>query len=104
VLQQERTAFAVAVGVDPALAADDYTYFQITYYSTIEQAIRSGISQIYFGRGAYDAKVRRGCSLSDTWLYSRVRGTPRLAVGGWYRLSSAWNHRKLPAHVRKALA
>jgi predicted N-acyltransferase len=102
VLRQNRGACAFAVGVDSELASDDYTYFQIVFYSTIERAIAAGVERIYFGRGAYEAKTRRGCTLADTWLYSRVPGLSRAGVAAWYRLLSAWNRRKAPSSAQSA--
>jgi predicted N-acyltransferase len=101
-LRQGDTLFAQSIGVDSE-AAHDYTYFRLAYYSAIERAIAANVRRIYFGRGAYDVKVRRGCSLENTWIYSRASGASRLGLAAWYRVASAWNRRKLPASARRAL-
>lgn len=102
-LVQNETAFPVAVGVDPQAADDDYSYFQVGYYAPIAQAIGSGIRRMYYGRGMYEIKVRRGCWLTGTWIYSRQSGKGRMASAAWFALASFWNSHKLPREVRPAL-
>jgi predicted N-acyltransferase len=101
-LRQRDALFVQSVGVDPE-ALNDYTYFQLAYYSPIERAIASGVRRIYFGRGAYEMKLRRGCSTRNTWVYSRVSGPSRMRLAAWQRVASVWNHWKLPAEARRAL-
>ena len=104
VLSQGTSAYAVAVGIDQARAGDDYTYFHLTYNSTIADAIASGVRRVYFGRGLYDVKLRRGCSLENTWLYSRASGAGRVATAAWFGLASFWNRLKLPPRARRQLS
>jgi predicted N-acyltransferase len=104
VLKQGADAYAVAVGIDQARAGDDYTYFHLTYNSTIADAIASGVRRIYYGRGLYDVKLRRGCTLENTWLYSRASGAGRVATAAWFGLASFWNRLKLPPRARRLLS
>jgi predicted N-acyltransferase len=102
-LSQNRAAHTIGVGVDRTVASDDYTYFQMVYYDTIARAIESDLDRVYFGRGAYEAKIRRGCSIADTWMYSRLTRFPsRAGAATWYSLTSRWNRYKLPAIARRA--
>ncbi len=85
---------AFAVGVDPKLGGDDFTYFELVYYSLIEHAITTGVRRIDFGRGMLDVKVRRGCRLENASIHTRVFGLPRVLYKAWYKVASAWNRRK----------
>jgi len=101
-LEHGRAAIAYAVGVDPALGGEDFTYFNLVYYSLIERAIARGLDRIYFGRGMYSVKTRRGCRLSGASIYLRTRGAlSRTLSRPWLALASAWNRSKLPAEVRR---
>jgi hypothetical protein len=51
----------------------------------------------------YDLKVRRGCWLARTWIYSRQSGLRGLATARWFALASAWNRRKLSPVALRAL-
>jgi predicted N-acyltransferase len=97
------TAFPFAVGVDPETASDDFTYFQLAYNSLIADAIASGVRRMYYGRGMYEVKVRRGCSLLNSWVYSRRSGGRRVGLRAWFALASSWNRYKLSPAVRRAL-
>ena len=103
VLNQGSCGYAVAVGIDQARAGDDYTYFHLTYNSTIADAIASGVRRVYYGRGLYEVKLRRGCTLENTWLYSRASGAGRVATAAWFGLASFWNRLKLPPRARRLL-
>ena len=93
-LERNDAAFAIAVGVDAAAAGDDCTYFQIGYYSLIADAMGSGMRRMFYGRGMYDIKVRRGCRLVDSWIYSRATGRGRILSAAWFAVVSFWNRRK----------
>jgi predicted N-acyltransferase len=96
--------YAVAVGIDPKRAGGDYTYFHLTYNSTIAHAIEAGITRLYYGRGLYEVKLRRGCGLENTWMYSRASGAGRTATAAWFTLASSWNRLKLPPQARRRLS
>lgn len=90
-LRHGETAVAYAVGVDAELGGGDFTYFRLGYYSLIEYAIQHRINRIFFGRGMYDLKRRRGCRLMTSWIYTRTSVTHRALSGPWYELASWWN-------------
>jgi predicted N-acyltransferase len=100
VLRQGEAALAYAVGVDPDLGRNDFTYFQLAYHVLIDYAIRYGIKRIYYGRGMYDLKVRRGCFLVESSVYTRVKGSRRPLYAAWYGISSRWNRYKLLRQVK----
>ena len=101
-LERNATAFPVAVGIDPA-SPNDYTYFRLTYYSLIAHAIQAGTRRIYYGRGMYEVKVRRGCRLAATWIYTRESGLRRLGSAAWFVVASAWNRYNMPRVARRSL-
>lgn len=102
-LVRDDAAFPIVVGVDRAVSSDDYTYFQIVYNAPIADAIDSGLRRMYYGRGMYDLKARRGCALVNTWIYSRQSGPARMAVASWFAMASLWNRRKLSSRARRSL-
>jgi predicted N-acyltransferase len=97
VLHEGRNAYVVAAGVDQAATRDDYTYFQITYNSPIGDCIAGGCSHVFFGRGMYEIKVRRGCRLIPNWTYAQASGKRRTWLACWFRIASAWNRHQVPA-------
>lgn len=103
VLEQGGAATAYAVGVDPALGGDDFTYFNLCYYTLIERAIERGLERIYFGRGMYRVKLRRGCRLIGASVYLRTGPWRAALCRPWLALASAWNRRKLSAATKPGL-
>ena len=102
-LMRGDAAFPIVVGVDRPVSSDDYTYFQIVYNAPIADGIESRLRRMYYGRGMYDLKARRGCALVDTWIYSRGSAPTRIAIASWFALASVWNRRKLSSRARRAL-
>ncbi len=94
VLEQSEVLTAFAVGIDEGLGGEDFTYFELVYYSLIEHAIAQRTRRIDFGRGMLDVKVRRGCRLENASIHTRVSGWRRTPYRAWYNIASAWNGRK----------
>jgi len=63
------TVWADSYGLDYAKAEGTFTYFDLTHYWEIEKAIELGLKRVVFGRGQYEARLRRGCHLVDTYIY-----------------------------------
>lgn len=99
VLVRKDTALAYAVGVDPHLARDDLTYFELVYRQLIEYAIGRGVKRIYYGRGMYELKKRRGCFLTESAIFTRVQYWRRPFYRAWYAISSLWLRYKLPVEA-----
>ena len=51
----------------------DFTYFNLVYYEPIRIGISLGLESIAYGNGAYQAKIRRGCTVRANHLYFRPR-------------------------------
>ena len=103
-LRAGATSVAYAVGVDPERAGADFTYFNLCYYTPIERAIAAGLRRLYFGRGMYPVKVRRGCRLIGSSIYLRVSPLRAAVCRPWLFLASAWNRGKLPKEARAEVA
>ncbi|MGH9673127.1 MAG: GNAT family N-acetyltransferase, partial [Bryobacteraceae bacterium] len=102
VIVEPPAGVALAVGVEEA-GAGEYAYFQVTYYSTIADAIACGLERLYFGREMYQVKLRRGCRLTNAWIYMNPAGVRRVVAASWFAIASRWNRRKLPVEARRVL-
>jgi predicted N-acyltransferase len=70
---QNGVAYLTDVGVDHAATGNDFTYFNISYYRPISDAIEMGLKRIYYGTMMYSMKAQRGCSTTDIFLFHRPR-------------------------------
>jgi len=89
------------VGIDHEKCGNDMTYFVLTYYAPIEEAISAGMTRLYFGPGHYLMKMRLGCRTTDLFIWHKshrliVHQMARL----WFAILSSWNRYKLPRQVR----
>lgn len=66
-------AYMTDVGVDHRATGNDFTYFNLTYYRPVSDAIGMNINRIYYGTMMYQMKARRGCTTTETYLYHRPR-------------------------------
>jgi predicted N-acyltransferase len=66
-------AYVTDVGVDHEAAGNDFTYFNLTYYNPVADAIAMQIKRLYLGTLMYKMKSRRGCSTIEMYLYHRPR-------------------------------
>lgn len=57
---------AKAAGFDyECLPKNAYAYFNVVYYTPIEEAVKAQINSISFGCEMYEVKVKRGCKLAQ---------------------------------------
>ena len=66
-------AYVTDVGVDHETAGNDFTYFNLTYYRPVSDAIAMQIRRLYYGTLMYSMKSRRGCSTMQMYLYHKPR-------------------------------
>ncbi len=61
----------------PGLVAESdragFMYFNLAFYEPIRLAISLGLESLDYGNGAYEAKIRRGCTVRANHLYVRPR-------------------------------
>jgi uncharacterized protein len=55
------------LGFTGAAGRDGSLYFNLAYYSAIEYAAQNGLSEISYGCGSFEVKVRRGARLRPLW-------------------------------------
>ena len=68
------TAWADSYGLDSRRSDTAFVYFYLAYHWPIRAAIERGLRRIVFGRGQYELKLRRGCSLTDTYVLVKPSG------------------------------
>lgn len=91
VLKRNGAGSVIFVGVDHEASGNDFTYFNIAYYRPIEDAILAGMKRLYYGRGMYVLKIRRGCRIKRIYTYYRpVNFTQELAIKAWFMVLSLW--------------
>jgi predicted N-acyltransferase len=97
VLKQRDEGYITMPGMASDRASNDFTYFNITYYRPIEDAISKGLKRLYFGTGADDLKRRRGCSRLDTQLFFKPsNGRRSLVTRAWFAIHRKWWAAKQP--------
>jgi predicted N-acyltransferase len=90
-LRNQDRAWGTYFGCDYEASGRDHTYFNIVFNRPIEDAIESGLSYLYFGRGLHDLKCRRGCESIPSYLFYRSRNRyVNLLFGPAFRLRSSY--------------
>ena len=95
--------WATFIGMDHNLSRNDFTYFNLAYYSFIDHAIQAGIKSLNYGGMLYRVKKRRGCSLEDNYIYHRApaRFLHNL-LRPWFFMHMIWyKKRKIPRMVAR---
>jgi predicted N-acyltransferase len=91
------TAWAGSYGLDYTSSASRFVYFNLVLQWPVRKAIELGLNKLVLGRGHYDLKLRRGCTLSDTYFCFKPSST-------WSRLIFARLFRILDGHYAKQIA
>jgi predicted N-acyltransferase len=96
-LKYNGTSYLSLVGVDHEQCGNDMTYFILTSYEPIAEGISAGVSRLYFGRGDYLMKIRRGCKTTDLFIWHKSRHcVSHHAARFWFALLSCWNSTTYP--------
>lgn len=95
--------WATFIGMDHNLSSNDFTYFNLAYYLTIDHAIQAGIKSLNYGSMLYRVKRRRGCTLEENYIFHRA--SSRLLhnlLRPWFLLHMTWFiKRKIPRTVSR---
>jgi predicted N-acyltransferase len=67
-LSDGNTAWAGSYGLDYTSSASRFMYFNLVLQWPVRKAIELGLKKLVLGRGHYELKLRRGCTLSDTYF------------------------------------
>lgn len=88
--------WATWVGFAPGERPNDFTYFNLCYYAMADYAPAANIRTVLYGNGAYDAKLRRGCRITECSVFYRPHsGFMRAVATPFFRMHRAWYRRKL---------
>lgn len=89
------------IGVDHDTAGNDFTYFNLAYYSSIKKAIQLNIKTVDYGNGMYSVKTDRGCYIQRTYLYYRPENfMQKLFIPLLFRFHAYWYERKISDQMR----
>ncbi|HVO73541.1 MAG TPA: peptidogalycan biosysnthesis protein [Ignavibacteriaceae bacterium] len=100
-LRKGKEAFLANLAADHERSQNDYSLFNVGYYEPIKHAVKCNLARLYFGRGTYIAKIRRGCSNKDILIfYKPQKKLNKPAVKLWFGFHKLWMRRKL-AYIKK---
>jgi len=77
-LKRGAVGHMAAIGINHAVAGNDFTYFNLGFYEPIADAIEGGLEKLEFGTALYASKRRRGCRTAETYLYYKPMRTRKL--------------------------
>ena len=101
VLKKGEEAFFSSVGIDHELSKKDFTFFIIGYYEPIKQMTKYNIKRIYFGRGLYSTKIKRGCIAKDMLIFYKPKNKFSIPfVRMWFYFHKKWMTHKF-SYVKK---
>jgi hypothetical protein len=100
-LRYNGTSYIPLVGIDHEKCGNDMTYFVLTSYAPIAEAISAGMTRLYFGQGHYLNKMRLGFRTANLFNWHKShRPIAHQMVRLWFAILSNWNRYKLPRQVR----
>ena len=95
VVRSGEIAWVSWVGFEAENRPRDFTYFNLVYYALAEYAPSAGIRKLLYGNGAYEAKLRRGCQLTQCSVFYRpYSAVVRAAARPFFVVHRAWHRRK----------
>ncbi len=101
ILKKGREAFFSSIGIDHELSEKDFTFFNLGYYEPIREMSGYNLKRIYYGRGLYDTKIKRGCTTKDMFLFYKPRNKLALPfVKIWFIFHKKWMAYKL-SYIKK---
>jgi len=86
-------AYVTDVGVDHGATGNDFTYFNLSYYRPVSDAIGMNMKRIYYGTMMYQMKAQRGCTTTEILLYHR----PGNRLFRWFLIPIFAFHRSFKA-------
>jgi len=100
-LRYNGTSYIPLVGIDHEKCGNDMTYFVLTSYAPIAEAISAGMTRLYFGQGHYLNKMRLGFRTANLFNWHKShRPIAHQMARLWFAILSNWNRYKLPRQVR----
>ena len=81
------TAWAGSYGLDYTDSASAFVYFNLVLQWPVRKAIELGLKNVVLGRGHYELKLRRGCTLNDThFFYKPSHSLSKLLYARLFRM------------------
>jgi predicted N-acyltransferase len=100
-LRKGNEAFFSSIGIDHKLSQNDFTFFNLGYYEPIKNAAECRIKRIYYGRGLYKTKIKRGCMPEDMFIFYKPENkSMNSIVKLWFAFHNRWMMRKL-SYIKK---
>lgn len=91
------------VGIDHAACGDNFTYFNLVFYTPADELAKLGVRRIWLGNAVYDAKLRRGCRILPSRVLVRAQtGLGRVMHAPGFMLQRAWSRRKYARFIDPA--
>jgi len=86
------------IGLDYEATRNDFTYFVLAYCKAIEYGIDAGIKRIDYGSMLYRVKKRRGCTVTQSYIYHKAcSDMAHVLLRPWFLLHRLWyERRKIP--------
>ncbi|MGR3319887.1 MAG: peptidogalycan biosysnthesis protein [Candidatus Anammoxibacter sp.] len=101
-LKRSRTGYLPIIGIDHEKTGNDFTYFNIGLYRPIMDAISGQMSRLYYGNAMYDLKAKRGCKISNTYVYYKpYREISKITIMPWFAFHALWFRKKLYKNIVK---
>jgi predicted N-acyltransferase len=75
VLKGEKIWHGILTGQEYVEEEKDFTFFNVTFYEPLRDAIAEGARRVYFGAASYEAKMRRGCRSEPLFMWLRSPGS-----------------------------
>ncbi len=98
VLRKGEEAFFSNLAIDHELSKKDFTFFNLGYYEPIKNFTECNIKKIYFGRGLYKTKMKRGCITEDMFiLYKPQNKIMSPIIKLWFAFHKKWMKYKVSA-------
>ncbi len=95
-LRKGNEVFISNVGIEHERGNNDLTYFNLSFYEPIKNAIERNVSRIYGGNSLYKTKAKRGFKIADTYLFYKPAGrSTELIIRTWFAFHRLRMARKL---------
>ncbi len=93
--------FLTEIGVDHEFCGNDFTYFNIAYYTPIEWAINNNLRKLHLDNALQELKLRRGFYLVNDYFYYKPNSLIcRYTVRWLFNLHTRWFQYK-HAHLKR---
>jgi len=80
----------------------DNTFFDVAFYTPVQEAITQEVKRIYYGTENYETKLRRGCQLDPLFMWLRSpQKKINLVLPIWMRVVDLWYQRNYGSFLER---